>query len=132
MSITLRVYTVATERLESRNEKGLISKNDTRWNSQLKMVRRVLELDFKGVTEKKELLLSSQDKAILESFVSIFEPFEIATDLLHGKNSSSVSLAIPSYLASFRTSIGLMLLVATIIVLYQLYFRVYKIALDTF
>ena len=96
------------------------------------MVRRVLELDFKGVTEKKELLLSSQDKAILESFVSIFEPFEIATDLLHGKNSSSVSLAIPSYLASFRTSIGWMLLVATIIVLYQLYFRVYKIALDTF
>lgn len=38
--------------------------------------------DFEGVTEKKEFLLSSRDKAILESFASIFGPLEIATDLL--------------------------------------------------
>lgn len=88
--------------------------------------------DFEGVTEKKELLLSSRDKAILESFVSTLEPLEIATDLLQGENYSSIFWQSHLTWASFKTSIGLTLRVATIILLYQLYFRVYTIDLDTF
>lgn len=73
--------------------------------------------DFEGVTEKKEFLLSSRDKAILESFASIFEPFEIATDLLQGENYSSIFWQSHLTWASFKTSIGLTLRVATIVVI---------------
>ena len=61
------------------------------------MVTRILELNLEGVTDKKELQLSSHEKAILKSFVAIFEPFEIATNLLQGEKYSSVSMALPSY-----------------------------------
>ncbi len=90
--------TTAIERLELANEHQVIVKNDTRWNSQLKMVRRILELDLQNVVEKSELLLSTREKAILSSFVHIFEPFEIATDLLQGEHYCSISMALPCYL----------------------------------
>ncbi len=94
--------TVATEKLEHINEKGMIAKNDTRWNSQLKMIRRIMELDLTGVVEKKELHLSSHEKTVLRSFVCIFEPFETATDLLQGEKYSSIGMVIPAYLGLLK------------------------------
>ena len=90
--------TIAIETLELANKHQVILKNDTRWNSQLKMVRRILELDLQSVVEKNELMLSTHEKAILNSFVLIFEPFEITTDLLHGEHYCSISMALPCYL----------------------------------
>ena len=95
----IKKSTNAVEKLELKNDKGVVLKNDTRWNSQLKMAKRILELDLDDVTEnKRELQLSAREKALLNSFVSIFEPFEIATDLLQGEHYSSISMVIPSYL----------------------------------
>ena len=82
--------TIAIERLRLANEYQVILKNDTRWNSQLKMVRRIVELDLQNVVEKSEVMLSTREKAILNSFVLIFEPFEIAID--------NFSMALPCYL----------------------------------
>ena len=45
--------TKATEKLESLFKKTLISKNETRWNSQLKMIRRAIKVDVNGVVEKR-------------------------------------------------------------------------------
>ena len=36
---------LATDRLDQLYGKTLVAKNETRWNSQLKMVRRLLEID---------------------------------------------------------------------------------------
>ena len=57
------------------------------------MVRRILELDLQNVVEKSELMLSTREKPILNSFVFIFEPFEIATNLLQGEHYCSISMA---------------------------------------
>ena len=96
--------TKTTEKLDSFFHKALISKNETRWNSQLKMVRRVIELDVNEVVEKRELHLSSHEKNIIREFVEIFEPFEDATDILQGVKYASICLAIPSYLGLMKTS----------------------------
>ena len=53
----IKKSTIAMERVEKQNKKGVIPKNDIRWNSQLKMVRRILELNLEGVTDKKELVI---------------------------------------------------------------------------
>lgn len=94
----IKKSTNAIEKLELKNEKGVVLKNDTRWNSQLKMVRRILELDLEDVIERRELQVSLRERAILQNFVSIFEQFEIATDFLQGEHYRSMSMAIPSYL----------------------------------
>ena len=82
----------------------MINSNDTRWNSQLKMVRQLLKLDLDGVIENDKLIC---DKVILKSFVSIFEHVEIATDLLQGEDYASISMAIPSYLGIMQHLKGL-------------------------
>ena len=38
--------TVATEKMEALYGKTLIAKNETRWNSQLKMIHQVVEIDI--------------------------------------------------------------------------------------
>ncbi len=47
----IKKSTNAVEKLELKNEKQVVVKNDTRWNSQLKMVRRILELDLEDVDD---------------------------------------------------------------------------------
>jgi len=61
--------------------KTLVSRNETRWNSQVKMVRRLLEVDLSEV-ESEGMLLSGHEKAILKEMVEVLEPFEEATDIL--------------------------------------------------
>ena len=64
----MKKSTIATQKLESLSAKTLISRNETRWNSQLKMVQRVLEVKVNDVVEKKDLHLSAFDKN-LQRFV---------------------------------------------------------------
>ena len=52
--------TSAMEKLEDKNAKGVVLKNDTRWNSHLNMVRRVLELDLEDVVDRRELMLTGE------------------------------------------------------------------------
>lgn len=61
----VRKSTVATEKMESLYGKILIAKNETRWNSQLKMVWQIVEVDVDKVIEKRELHLTSYEKAVL-------------------------------------------------------------------
>ena len=79
-------------------ERLFLLKNDTRWNSQLKMVRRIVEIDVDKVVEKHELYLTSYEKAVLRELVEVLEPFEEATDILQGDTYNSISLVIPSLL----------------------------------
>ena len=65
--------TAATERLEELSGKSLVSKYETRWNSQLKMIQRVLEVEVNDVVEKRVLHLSAYDKNRLREFVEVFE-----------------------------------------------------------
>ena len=57
--------TIATEKLESLSAKTLISRNETCWNSQLKMIQRVLEEEVNDVDDNKDLHLSAFDKNLL-------------------------------------------------------------------
>ena len=104
--------------METLYGKTLIAKNVTRWNSQLKMVRRIVEIDIQKVVEKRHLHLTSYEKAVLRELVEVLEPFEEATDILQGDTYSSISLVIPSLMqgrrkmfwvgggAHFYTSVG--------------------------
>ena len=62
----------------------MIAKNETRWNTQLKMVRRLMEIDTDKVVDKRELHLNAYEKVVLREFAEVFEPFEEATDILQG------------------------------------------------
>lgn len=88
--------------------KTLVSKNETRWNSQLKMIRRLLEIDVEKVVDRKEFSLNSYEKAVLRELVEVLEPFEEATDMLQGEKYNSISFVIPCFFDSrtiFRSSI---------------------------
>ena len=61
----VRKSTIATEKMETLYGKTLIVKNARRWNSQLKMVRRIVEIDIDKVVEKQELHIISYKKAVL-------------------------------------------------------------------
>ena len=87
--------TLATEKIETLFGKTLVSRNETRWNSQVKMVRRLLEVDLSEI-ESEGMLLSGHEKAILKEMVEVLEPFEEATDILQG-DYVSISFAIPCY-----------------------------------
>ena len=76
----------------------MIAKTETRWNTQLKMVRRLMEIDTDKVVDKRELHLNAYEKVVLQEFVEVFEPFEEATDILQGDKYNSISLVIPCFL----------------------------------
>ena len=88
--------------MEALYGKTLVAKNETRWNSQLKMIRRIVEVDVDKVVEKTELSLTSYEKAVLRELVEVLEPFEEATDILQGDTYNSISLVIPSLLGLKR------------------------------
>ena len=91
--------TIVIEKLEEEFRKVLIAKNDTRWNSQLMMVMRLLEVDdINGIVSKKDLHLSLTDKAVLQELVQVFEPFEEPTKLVQGDTYASVCVALPCFI----------------------------------
>lgn len=73
---------------------------DRHWNTQLKIMRQMLEsLDFlEDIVDRNDLALSSDEKATLQELVEILEPFEEATDMVQGDKHVSISLALPSVL----------------------------------
>ena len=92
--------TTGTEELEKQSGLTLVSKNETRWNSQLKMVRRILELDTNAIVDHQcDLTLTCHDKLLLQEFVQIFERFEDATDLIQTDKYVSISLAVPTIIS---------------------------------
>ena len=97
-----RKSTLATEKVEELFGKTVIAKNETRWNSQLKMVRRLVEIDVDKVVDKREFQLNAYEKVVLRELVEVFEPFEEATDILQGDKYSSISLVIPCFLGLKR------------------------------
>ena len=97
----VRKSTLATEELEKRFDKVLIAKNDTRWNSQVMMVRRLMELDgsddLNAIVQKKELKFTASDKIALRELVDVLEQFQEASKLVQGEKYASISLALPCY-----------------------------------
>ena len=89
---------MATEKIERLYGKTLVFKNETRWNSQLKMVRRLIEIDVDKVVDRREQHLNAYEKLVLQELVEVLEPFEEATDILQGEKYNSISLVIPSFL----------------------------------
>ena len=74
----VRKSATASEVLE--NEKRLQSSNQTRWNSQLIMIRSVLRIpDEKLSSLSTPHKLTSYDRKILEDLVEILTPFETVT-----------------------------------------------------
>ena len=96
--------TIDTESLENVFDKVLIAKNETRWNSQLMMVRRLIEADDASdlnsiiSNSKRELLLTASDKSALRELVNIFDQFEVVSKLVQGEKYASISLALPSFI----------------------------------
>ena len=92
--------TNAIEELEKQSGLALISKNETCWNSQLEMVRRILELDTNATVDHQcNLTLTSHDKLLLQEFVQIFEKFEDATDLIQADKYVPISLAVSTIIS---------------------------------
>jgi len=92
----IKKSTLATEKMEKMFGKTVIPRNETRWNSQLKMIRRLVEVNTDEVVEKPELKFTSHEKVVMKEMIQILEPFEEATDLTQGDQYVSISLVIPS------------------------------------
>ena len=90
----VRKSTIAADVLEG--EHRLQTKNATRWNSQVKMIRSVLSIP----ESKLSLLegapcLSSYDRNILRDLIEILAPFEEATDFVQTENIPSAGYVLP-------------------------------------
>lgn len=78
--------------------------NRTRWNSQFQMVKKVLIIPASLLNsiltdmKKTDLILTSQDRKILEEFVSLFELFNQATIVTQGDSYSTITLVAPTVL----------------------------------
>ena len=74
--------------------KVLLAKSETRWNSQILMVCRLINLDdtqdINNVIEKRELALSTSDKVFLRELVAVFDQFEEVTKLVQGEKYASL------------------------------------------
>ena len=75
----VRKSTIATDVLKG--QKRLQTDNETRWNSQLKMIRSVLAVQESKLSELDGAVkLTMHDRNILHDLVEILQPFEEATD----------------------------------------------------
>ncbi len=84
----------ASELLEG--EKSLQPSNQTRWNSQLTMIRSILSIpESKLHALQAPQPLKSYDMNILADLVEILTPFEEATMLIQGEKCVSASHVIP-------------------------------------
>lgn len=75
----VRKSTVATEQLEE--EKRIQAANETRWNSQLKMICSILAVPNSKLVElETPHKLTTYEWYVLQELVTILTPFEEATD----------------------------------------------------
>jgi len=92
----IRKSTSATVKMETVFGKTVIPRNETRWNSQLKMVRRLVEVNTDEIVDKPELKFTGHNKVVMKEMIQILEPFEEGTDLTQGDQYAPISLVIPS------------------------------------
>lgn len=84
----------ASEILEEYNR--LQAANVTRWNSQLYMLRSILNVPEHQLNKIEcKIKLSPYERKLLKELCIILEPFEKATLLVQGEQSITASLAIP-------------------------------------
>ena len=84
----------ATEILE--NEKRVQAQNLTRWNSQIIMIRSILNVPESKLQELElSIKLTAYERKILRELCEILGPFEEATQLIQQQNSVTGSLPIP-------------------------------------
>ena len=82
----VRKSTIATDLLEG--EGRLQAANATRWNSEVKMIRSVLDCTK----------LTAYDRNLLQDLITILTPFEEATDIAQRQNIVSSSFVVPCVL----------------------------------
>ena len=85
--------TLATEILE--NENRLQIANQTRWNSQLKMVQSILKIPIEKLNMLNTPILSLYERNVLKELLDILSPFEEATDLAQLGNHVNSGFIIP-------------------------------------
>ena len=91
---SIRKSVHATEILES--EKRVQAQNLTRWNSQIIMIRSLLNIpDSKFSELDLSVKLTTYEKKLLKELCEILSPFEEATNLIQKQNSVTASLPIP-------------------------------------
>ena len=84
--------TLATEILE--NENKLQIANQTRWNSQLKMVRSILTIPVEKLNMLNTSMLTLYERNVLNEVLDILSPFEEATDLAQLDNHVNAGFLI--------------------------------------
>ena len=91
---SIRKSVHATEILE--NEKRMQAQNLTRWNSQIIMIRSILNVPESKLQELElSVKLTAYERNILRELCEILGPFEEATQLIQQQNSVTGSLPIP-------------------------------------
>lgn len=83
----------ATEILEG--EKRLQADNATRWNSQITMIRSVLEVSEEKLNKLDTIRLTGYERKLLQELCLVLKPFEDATIMVQKELNVSGSLALP-------------------------------------
>lgn len=84
---------LATDTLEG--EKRLQCANDTRWNSQIIMIRSVLNIPEETLNKLETVHLTSYERKLLQELCCVLKPFEEATTKVQTEDDVSASLTIP-------------------------------------
>ena len=88
--------------------KGIPAAVSTRWNSTMRQIKSILDLDFKMLSDMleaqglKNLVFSMREWSQLGELVDILEPFLEATTLTEGDKVVTLSFALPSVVALIR------------------------------
>ena len=83
----------ATEILEE--EKRLQNANATRWNSQLIMIRSILNIPEEKLNKLDTVHLTTYERKLLQELCTVLKPFEHATQLVQHEKSVTASMTIP-------------------------------------
>ena len=88
--------------------RSIPASNDTRWNSTLRQLHAILQLDQAKLTQllkdttQDNLILSTKDQQQIQELVDILLPFAEATDITQGEKQITVSGVIPIVLSLNR------------------------------
>ncbi|XP_063438060.1 zinc finger BED domain-containing protein 4-like [Mytilus trossulus] len=76
-------------------EKRLQAENATRWNSQITMIRSVLEVSEEKLNKLDTIKLTGYERKLLQELCLVLKPFEDATIMVQKEINVSGSLAVP-------------------------------------
>ena len=90
----VRKSTVASEKLEK--ERRIQAATETRWNSQLKMIRSILAIPNSKLVElETPHKLTTYERNVLQEMIMILTPFEEATDYVQIEKYPSAGYVLP-------------------------------------